>query len=159
METKTSLHFDQKVFIIKYISMFSQHLSKGRTFLSFIFFQLWSKEENTVQVNPENHSMAWVGRDLQRSSSSNTLLLAGLLLTKLCCPKLHSAWSWTLQGWGIHNFSGQPVHWHCNFFLISNLNLASFSFKPLPLVLSLHSLTKSHSINFLQGPVSTVRPL
>jgi len=32
-----------------------------------------------------------------------------------------------------------------NFFLISNLNLPSFSFKLLPLVLSLHALVKSPS--------------
>jgi len=32
-----------------------------------------------------------------------------------------------------------------NFFLISNLNLPSFSLKPLPLVLSLHGLVKNPS--------------
>ncbi|KAK4812888.1 LOW QUALITY PROTEIN: hypothetical protein QYF61_024244 [Mycteria americana] len=58
------------------------------------------------------------------------------------------------QGWGIHSFSGQPVpvpH-HLivkSFFLISNLNLLSFSLKPLPLALSLHALVKSPSPAFL----------
>jgi len=36
-----------------------------------------------------------------------------------------------------------------NFFLILNLNLPSFSLKPLPLVLSLHVLTKTPSPAFL----------
>jgi len=38
-----------------------------------------------------------------------------------------------------------------NFFLISNLNLPSFSLKPLPLVLSLFALVKSPSSPFLYG--------
>ena len=37
-----------------------------------------------------------------------------------------------------------------NFFLISNLNLPSFSLEPFPLVLSLHPLVKSPSPSFLQ---------
>jgi len=45
------------------------------------------------------------------------------------------------QGEGSHSFSGQPVpvphHTHRDeFFLVSNLNLPSFSLKPLDLVLS-----------------------
>jgi len=36
-----------------------------------------------------------------------------------------------------------------NFFLISNLNLPSFSLEPFPLVLSLHTLVKSPSLAFL----------
>jgi len=36
-----------------------------------------------------------------------------------------------------------------NFFLISHLNLPSFSLKPFPLVLSLHTLVKSPSPSFL----------
>jgi len=36
-----------------------------------------------------------------------------------------------------------------NFFLVSNLNLPSFSLKPSPLVLSLHALVKSPSPAFL----------
>jgi len=36
-----------------------------------------------------------------------------------------------------------------NFFLISNLNLPSFSLEPFPLVLSLHALVKSPSPSFL----------
>ena len=36
-----------------------------------------------------------------------------------------------------------------NFFLIPNLNLPSFSLKPIPLVLSLHALVKSSSPAFL----------
>jgi len=36
-----------------------------------------------------------------------------------------------------------------NFFLISHLNLPSFSLEPFPLVLSLHTLVKSPSPSFL----------
>jgi len=46
-----------------------------------------------------------------------------------------------------------------NFFLISNLNLPSFSLKPLPLVLSLLALVKSPSPAFLQAPLGTGRLL
>jgi len=38
-----------------------------------------------------------------------------------------------------------------NFFLISHLNLPSFSLQPLPLVLSLHSLIKCPSTSFLKA--------
>ena len=40
-----------------------------------------------------------------------------------------------------------------NLFLISNLNLPSFSLKTLPLVLSLHALVKSPSPSFLEAPL------
>ena len=39
-----------------------------------------------------------------------------------------------------------------DFFLLSNLNLPSFSLKPLPLVLPLNALVKSPSPAFLQAP-------
>jgi len=42
-----------------------------------------------------------------------------------------------------------------NFFLISHLNLPSFSTEPFPLVPSLHSLVKSPSPSFLQAPSGT----
>ena len=42
-----------------------------------------------------------------------------------------------------------------NFFLISHLNLPSFSLQPFPLVLSLHTLVKSPSPSFLQAPLGT----
>jgi len=42
-----------------------------------------------------------------------------------------------------------------NFFLLSSLNLPSFSLKPLPLVLSLHALVKSPSPALLQAPSGT----
>ena len=44
-----------------------------------------------------------------------------------------------------------------NFFLISSLNLPSFSLKPLPLVLSLQSLVKSSSPAFLYAHSGTGR--
>ena len=51
------------------------------------------------------------------------------------------------QGGSSHSFSGQRVQCFTtlmvkNFFLISNLNLPSFSLQPFPLVLSLHTLVK-----------------
>jgi len=59
-----------------------------------------------------------------------------------------------LQGWDIHNFSMQ--HFQClttlitkNFFLISNLNLPSFSLKLLPLVILQQALIKSLSPSLL----------
>jgi len=39
-----------------------------------------------------------------------------------------------------------------NFFLMSHLNLPSFSLRPFPLVLSLHPLVKSPSPSFLSAP-------
>jgi len=59
------------------------------------------------------------------------------------------------QGGDSHSFSGQPVpvfhhpHGEEFFFLISNLNLPSFSLEPFPLVLSLPALVKSPSPAFL----------
>ena len=46
-----------------------------------------------------------------------------------------------------------------NFFLISNLNLPSFSLRPFPLVLSQQTLLKSLSPSFLYPPLKTERPL
>ena len=46
-----------------------------------------------------------------------------------------------------------------NLFLISNLNLPSFSWKPFPLVLSQPTLLQSLSPSFLQPPLDTERPL
>jgi len=44
-----------------------------------------------------------------------------------------------------------------NFFLISSLNLPSFSFKPLPLVLLQQALLKSLSQSFLQAPLQVLK--
>ena len=56
----------------------------------------------------------------------------------------------TLEGWGIHNFSGQhfpvpPIFTGDNFFWICTLSLHTFRLKLLSLVLSLYSLIKSPS--------------
>ena len=58
---------------------------------------------------------------------------------------------------GHHHLSGHPVQ--CltalsvnNFFLISNLNLPSFSLKPLPLVLSKQTVLKSPSLCYNTVP-------
>ena len=62
-----------------------------------------------------------------------------------------------LQGWGIHSLLGQPVQcvttlWRKNFLLILNLNLPCLTLKPFPLVLSLSTLTNSHSLSCLYAP-------
>jgi len=63
------------------------------------------------------------------------------------------------QGWGSNHLSGQPVpvphHPHYKNFLISSLNLPSFSLKPLRLVLLQQALLKSLSSSFLQTPPGT----
>jgi len=46
-----------------------------------------------------------------------------------------------------------------HFFLVPNLNLPSFSLKPLPLALSLHALVKSPSPALSQAPSGTGRLL
>ncbi|KAK4818441.1 hypothetical protein QYF61_013128 [Mycteria americana] len=50
------------------------------------------------------------------------------------------------QGWGIYHLSGKSVpvfqHSHCKKILMSSLNLPSFNFKPLPLVLWQQALLK-----------------
>jgi len=46
-----------------------------------------------------------------------------------------------------------------NFFLISHINLPSFSLKLVPFVLSLHALVKSPSSSSLQDPSGTGRLL
>lgn len=71
-----------------------------------------------------------------------------------------------LQGWEVHNLSGQlvpvphPISPHLtvrNVFLISNLNLASSCLRLLPLVIS-HVLVKSpFPPAFMQAPLGTGR--
>lgn len=55
------------------------------------------------------------------------------------------------QAWNIHNVSGQPVPVIPvgSFFVMSNINLHSFSLRPFLLILSLHTLVKSTSPIFL----------
>ena len=62
------------------------------------------------------------------------------------------------QGGDSHNFSEQPgqVPYHPQskeFLPLSNLNLPTFSLKPLPLVLSLHAPVKKSFSSFLVGPL------
>ena len=103
--------------------------------------------------------MVWVGRDLKDHLVPTPLPWAGTPSTRPGCSKSHPAWPWTLPG------RGQPqLRWdnlfQCltslivkNFFLISSLNLPSFTLKTLPLVLSLQALVKSPSPAFLQAPL------
>jgi len=102
-----------------------------------------------------NHSMVWVGRNFKDH-----------LVPSPCHEQGHLPLDQVAQS------SIQPGLEHCqggastaslsnlcqclitlivkNFFLISSLNLPSFSFKPLPLLLSLHALVKSLSPMCLQ---------
>jgi len=94
--------------------------------------------------------MAWVEKDHHYHQVSTPCHVQG------CQPADQAAQSHIqpglecLQGWGIHSLLGQPVQcvttlWGKNFLLISNLNLPCLSLKPFPLVLSLSTLTNSHS--------------
>ena len=67
-----------------------------------------------------------------------------------------------LQGWGIHNLSGQLFQYLTNLFvknfpLTSNLNLPSLNLKPFPLVLQLSTLSKSDSPPVCSLPLGTER--
>lgn len=88
-------------------------------------------EENSVRTNPSvlsssaplllqrmNHCMAWAGFE-----RPGCLPWVGISVPRPGCsiqPSLER-----FQGWGMHSFSGQPVPVVENFFLISNLSLAS----------------------------------
>ena len=87
---------------------------------------------------PYNHKLAWVGRDLKTGTSH----------TRPGCPKPHPTWPWALRGME-HSLSlGRLLKWLTtlwvnNFFLISILNLPSFSLKPLSSTLLLWPLITS----------------
>jgi len=85
---------------------------------------------------------------------------AGTPATRPGCSKPHPTWPQTsLTSREGESATSLGILVQClttltvkNFFLISDLNLPSFSFKLLPLVLSLHTLVKSPSPAFLQSP-------
>ena len=92
--------------------------------------------------------MICVGRDLKDHLIPTTPPWAGTPSTSPGCSELIQPGLEHCQGGDSHSFSGQPAPgpYHLmvkNFFLISNLNLPSFSLKPLPLVLSLVDRTSS----------------
>ncbi|KAK4828311.1 hypothetical protein QYF61_025323 [Mycteria americana] len=84
--------------------------------------------------------------------------------TRPGCSKPHPTWPQTLPGMGHTQLlwatcsSVSPPSLVKNFFLISNLNLPSFSLKPLSLILSLHFLIKSPSPAFLYWKASRRSP-
>jgi len=95
--------------------------------------------------------MVWVGVDLITSSSSIPPALGRdpfhqtRLLQAPSDLALNTAREGTATaslGYLVQGFATLVVK---NFFLRSNLDLLSFSLKPLPLVLSLHALVKSPS--------------
>jgi len=115
----------------------------------------FKKQVKYVLTVSWNRRMVWVGRDL-----------IDLLDPTLCHGQGHLPLDQVAQspiqpglelfhGGGIHDFSGQPApvphhpHSKKKIFLISNLNLPSFSLKPSPLVLSLQAPIKSPSLAFL----------
>ena len=99
--------------------------------------------------------MVWVGRDLSDHLVPTPLPGAGTPSTRPGCSKHPSnlALNTSRQGASTASLGNLfqclttlPVK---NFFLTSNLNLPSFSLKPLRLVLLLHGLVKSPSPAFL----------
>ncbi|KAK4827563.1 hypothetical protein QYF61_019187 [Mycteria americana] len=81
-----------------------------------------------------------------RSSRSNPLPWAGTPSTRPGCSKPHPTWPWNTSRGGASTTSLDDL-FQClttlivkNLILISNLNLPTFSLKPLPLVLSPHAL-------------------
>ena len=103
----------------------------------------------------------WLGFEVNLKDHlvPTSLPWAGTPSTRPSCSKPHPAWPWTLLGtghlqllWATCSSVSPPPFILKNFFLISGLNLPSFSLKPLPLVLSLHALVKSSSPAFLQAP-------
>jgi len=103
----------------------------------------------------QNNRMAWVGRDLERSSSPTLPAMSRDIFTLI---RLHRApsnptlsvsrdgASTTSLGNQFQCFSTLIVK---NFFLIPSLNLPSLSFKLLPLVLLQQALLKCLSPSFL----------
>ena len=91
--------------------------------------------------------MAWVGRDLSRSSSPSPLQWAGTSSTRSSCSEPYPTWPGMFPGMRHLPISGQPVpvFHHPHFFLASSPNLPSLSSKPLPLVLSLQALLNDES--------------
>lgn len=74
------------------------------------------------------------------------------------CSRPHPTWPWTLSGiwhlllWKTCSSASRPLS-QKTFFLMSNVNLPSFSWKPLPLVLSLQA------VSFVQLSVSRMDAL
>lgn len=103
----------------------------------------------------DRRDLDWVGRDHQNPSSPTPLQWSRTSSIRSDCPEPHPSWPWVCPG------MGHPLPlWSksCCFtslivknFLKSNLNWASFSLKPLTLVLSQDTLLKCLSLSFLQA--------
>jgi len=106
----------------------------------------------------QNHRMHWVGMDLKDHPPSNPH--ATFHQTRLLKAPSNLALNTAREGAATASLGnpgqGLTTLTVKNFFLTSNLNLTSFSLKPLPLVLSL--LVKSPSPAVLQAPSGTGRP-
>lgn len=91
----------------------------------------------------QNDRVAWAGRDLKDHIVPTPLPQAGMPSTT---PGLSESGLEHLQGWRVHNLSGQSLHkvirhWNLiskEFFLRSKLNLPSFSLMASCFVLSLY---------------------
>ena len=107
-------------------------------------------ENLDLACTSSNRRIFRVGRDLEKTSSPTPCNEQGHLqldpfAQNLVQPALESVWER-----GFHHVSGQCAQVPCHlFFCISNLNLPSFSLKPLPLVLSPQTPLKSLSPSFL----------
>jgi len=104
--------------------------------------------------------MVWVGRDLKDHpvstppAMSRDIFHQTMLLRAPCNLALDTA-----REEAATVSLGNVFQSLTNFFLLSNLNLLSFSLQPFPLVLSLHTLVKSPSPSFLSAPSGTGRLL
>ena len=110
---------------------------------------MWSSIES------QNHRMVRVGRDHIGHLVPIPPLWAVTPSNGPGCSKPHPTWPWTLSRSGASTTSLGNL-FQClttlrvkTFFLMSNLNLPSFSLNSLPLVLSLYALVKSPSPAFL----------
>jgi len=102
-----------------------------------------------------NHRMVWVGKDL-KDHLVPTALATGrdtFHQTRLLKAPAYPALNTTREGAATASLGklcqGLTTLRVKKFFLLSNLNLPSFSLKSLPLVLLLHAFVKSHYPAFL----------
>ena len=92
----------------------------------------------TLPIRSRHHRLVEVGRDLWRSLCPTPLLKQGHLDT--VAQDHVQMGSEYLQGWRLHNISGQPIPVLCHLHSkkVFRRHLLCFSVCPSPLVLSLH---------------------
>jgi len=104
----------------------------------------------------QNHRRVEVGRDLWRASGPTSLIKQGHHLELVVQDPVQLAFDY-LQGWRLHDFSGQPVpvlgHLHSEkVFPDVQKEPPVFGLCPLPLILLLGTTVKSLSSSSLHSP-------